>query len=90
MLFVVCGLYFILFIINFFENSLRNTIKVAKSLDTDQARQNVGPGLGPYCMQRLSADDIVDKVLRFSRFMNISIVQILLGVLLILVLINHI
>ena len=33
----------------------RNTF--AKSLDPDQAGQFVGPDLGPYCLQRLSADD---------------------------------
>ena len=27
------------------------------SLDPDQARQNVGPDLGPSCLQRLSADN---------------------------------
>ena len=41
----------------FSKNSFRNTIRVSNSLDPDQARQNVGPDLGPNCMQRLSADD---------------------------------
>ena len=30
---------------------------MSNSLDLDQARQNVGPDLGPNCLQRLSADD---------------------------------
>ena len=31
--------------------------RVSNSLDPDQALQNVGPDLGPNCLQRLSADD---------------------------------
>ena len=30
---------------------------MSNSLDPDQARQIVGPDLGPICLQRLSADD---------------------------------
>ena len=30
---------------------------MSNSLDLDQARHLVGPGLGPNCLQRLSADD---------------------------------
>ena len=30
---------------------------MSNSLDPDQARQSVGPDLGPNCLQRLSADD---------------------------------
>ena len=30
------------------------------SLDPDQAQRNVGPDLGPNCLQRLSADDDED------------------------------
>ena len=30
---------------------------MSNSLDTDQARQFVGPDLGPSCLPRLSADD---------------------------------
>ena len=41
----------------FSKNYFRNTIRVSNSLDPDQARQNVGPDLGPNCLQRLSADD---------------------------------
>ena len=29
---------------------------MSNSLDPDQARQNVGPDLGPNCLQKLSAD----------------------------------
>ena len=31
------------------------TTRVSNSLDTDHDRQNVGPDLGPNCLQRLSA-----------------------------------
>ena len=30
--------------------SFRTTIRVSNSLDPDQARQNVGPALGPNCL----------------------------------------
>ena len=43
--------------LNFLKNSFRNTTRVSNSLDPDQARQNIGPDLGPKCLQRLSADD---------------------------------
>ena len=33
---------------------------VSSSLDPDQAQRNVGPDLGPNCLQRLSADDDED------------------------------
>ena len=38
-------------------NNFRNTISVSNRLDLDQARQNVGPDLGPNCLQMLSADN---------------------------------
>ena len=38
------------------KNSFRNTVRVLNSLDPGQARQNVGPGLGPNCLQKFSAD----------------------------------
>ena len=46
----------------FFQNQVLRKIlsgiqSVLNSLDPDQARQNVGPDLGPKCLQRLSADD---------------------------------
>ena len=42
----------------FFQNQLlRNTIRVSNSLDPYQARQNVGPDMGPNCLQRLATDD---------------------------------
>ena len=40
----------------FSKNSFRNTIRVSNSLDPGQARRFVGPGLGPNCLQKLSAD----------------------------------
>ena len=43
--------YFTLWILDFF-----NTIQVSNSLDPDQARNFVGPGLGPNCLQRVLAD----------------------------------
>ena len=33
--------------LKFLKNSFRGTIRVSNSLDQDQARQNVGPDLGP-------------------------------------------
>ena len=52
--FVVCRFFFTLTIS---KKSFRNTIRVSKRLDPDQARSFVGPDLGPNCLQRLSADD---------------------------------
>ena len=42
----------------FSKNSFRNDFEVSNSLDPDQARNFVGPDLGPNFLQRLSADDI--------------------------------
>ena len=43
---------------NFFKkNSLRTSIRVPNSLNPDQDQHSVGPDLGPYCLQRLLADD---------------------------------
>ena len=39
------------------KKCFRNTIRVLSSLNPDQARQNVGPDLGPNCLQILSAGD---------------------------------
>ena len=44
--------YLTLWILDFF-----NTIRVSNSLDPDQTRYFVGPGLCPNCLQRLSADN---------------------------------
>ena len=44
-------------LITFSKNHFRNTIRVSNGLDPDQDRQNVGPDLGPNCLQRTSADD---------------------------------
>ena len=41
----------------FRKKSFRNIIRVANSLDPDQARHTVGPDLGPSYLQSLSADD---------------------------------
>ena len=41
---------------NFFQNSIRNTIRMSNSLDPDQGQHFVGPDQGPNCLQRLSAD----------------------------------
>ena len=43
--------YFTLWMLDFF-----NTIRVSNSLDPDQARHFVGPGLDSICLQRFSAD----------------------------------
>ena len=37
-------------------NTFLNTTRASKSLDPDQVRQNIGPDLGPNCLQMLSAD----------------------------------
>ena len=39
------------FKIIFFENSFRINIREANSFDPDQDQQNVGPDLGPNCLQ---------------------------------------
>ena len=49
---IIIVLYFTLWMLDFF-----NTIRLSNSLDPDQARQNVGPDLGPNCLQGLSADN---------------------------------
>ena len=41
----------------FRKNSLMNTIRVSNSFNPDQTLHFVGPGLGPNCLQKLSADD---------------------------------
>ena len=42
----------------FFKSSVftEKPLSVSNSLDPDQARQNVGPDLGPNCLQWLSVD----------------------------------
>ena len=52
-----CCRLLIFFKINFFKNLFWNTIRVSNNLDPDQDRKNVGPDLGPNCLQRLSADE---------------------------------
>ena len=39
----------------FSKSSFCNTIRVSNCLDPYQARQNVGPDMGPNCLQMLSA-----------------------------------
>ena len=48
---------FFFFKLTLSKKSFRNTMSMSNSLDPDQARQNVGPDLGPNCSQRFSADD---------------------------------
>ena len=45
------------FKITIFEKFFQNTIRMSNSLDSDQARINVGPDLVPNCLQIISADD---------------------------------
>ena len=48
---------------HFSKISLRNTVRVANSLDPDQAHHFVRPDLGPNCLQRLSAANTKRKEL---------------------------
>ena len=43
---------------------------MTNSLDPDQARQNVGPDLGPNCLQKLSSDDTSRKRVNFSEVLG--------------------
>ena len=45
------------FLFSFSKNSSRNMIIVSNNLGPDQERQNVGPDMGPNCLQRLSIDN---------------------------------
>ena len=45
---------------------------MSNSLDPDQARQNVGPDLGPSCLQRLSADDTKRQRYKYGISLTIS------------------
>ena len=47
----------IFFKLKFFTNSFRDKFRVSNSLDPDEAKQNIGPDLGPNCLQRLSEGD---------------------------------
>ena len=44
---------------------------MSNSLDPDQARRYVGPGLGPDCLQRLPADDTSRQ--RVKRYIQIAV-----------------
>ena len=46
----VCHLL-IFFKVNFIENTFRNNIRFSNSLDPDQAKNFVGPDLGPNCFK---------------------------------------
>ena len=67
MVFVICCF---LSKLTFSKNCI--TIRVANSLDPDQARQDVGPDLDPNCLQRLSADG-TGRMLFFPRALIIYI-----------------
>ena len=55
----------------FQKNSFKKTIRVSNSLDPDQARHFVGPGLGPSCLQSLSADNTSRQRVNFSFFQEL-------------------
>ena len=55
-MFFFVGFYFFSRSIFFLKNSFRNTIRVSNSLDPGQASHFVTSGLGPNCLERLSAD----------------------------------
>ena len=50
---------------DFFQNDLfsKSSIRVSNSFDLDQAQQSVGPDLGPNWLQRLSADERVNRTI---------------------------
>ena len=54
-----CHMLILFYIKTFLKNVFKNVImiSVSKSLNLNQARQNVLPDLGPKCLQKLSADD---------------------------------
>ena len=52
-----CHLLFFFSKLTFLKNSIRNTIRVANSLDPDQAQHFVQSVLGPKSSQMLSAED---------------------------------
>ena len=49
----------------FSKSAFRNAIRESNSLDPDQARQNVGPDLGPNCLQGYQQTKLVGKALIF-------------------------
>ena len=44
-------------------------MRVSNSLEPDQARRNVGPDLGPNCLQRLSAKTLADKEIKLKEWL---------------------
>ena len=59
-----CRLLFFFFKSTFLKDSFRNVIRVSNSLDPDQARHYVGPGLVPDCLQRLYQQTTVNSQMR--------------------------
>ena len=57
----------------FSRKSFRNTIRVSNSLDSDQARHNVGPDLDPNCLHRLSADGTSRQIVKV--YCQLTLVQ---------------
>ena len=51
------------FKINISKNYFKNTLRVSSNFDPNQARQNLGPDLGPNCLQMLLAEDTIQKIL---------------------------
>ena len=58
---------------NCFNFFVRTTIRVANSLDPDQARHFVGPDLSPNCLQRLSAHDTSRQRVKTSAIRRIRL-----------------
>ena len=55
---------------HFFETFFREYITALNSLDTDQARRYVGPGLGLNGLQNVSADDTSRLRVKYVRVAN--------------------
>ena len=56
-LFACCAIFLIFLSSAAVFSKLGTLLECKNSLDQDQARQNVGPDLGPNCLQRAAADD---------------------------------
>ena len=61
------------FKINFIEKSFRNAIKESDSLDPDQARPQVGPDLGPNCLQSYQQTTLLGKNLKIFKWYRFSL-----------------
>ena len=53
----------ILFKINFFDTKKSRIPSVSNSLDSDRSDVFIGPGLGPNCLRRLSAESADDSIM---------------------------